>query len=132
MARIAAASSPEDLESARVDVLGRKGALAQISKEMGKLAPEQRAVIGKLLNAVKQEIDTALEAKLNHAAEAALEARLDPATFFRASRSHIVNLRDIQSLQPQAEGGLVASLTGGIKVGISRRQSRKLRELMSL
>ena len=62
----------------------------------------------------------------------ALEARLDPAIFFRASRSHIVNLRDIQSLAPQADGGLVASLTGGIKVGISRRQARKLRELMSL
>ncbi len=62
----------------------------------------------------------------------ALEARLDPETFFRASRSHIVNLRDIQSLTPQPDGGLVATLTGGIKVGISRRQSRKLKELMSL
>jgi two-component system, LytTR family, response regulator len=62
----------------------------------------------------------------------ALEVRLNPATFFRASRSHIVNLRDIQSLAPQPNGGLVATLTGGIKIGISRRQSRKLREVMSL
>ena len=62
----------------------------------------------------------------------ALESRLDPAIFFRASRSHIINLRDIQSLETQAEGGLVATVTGGIKIGISRRQSRKLRELMSL
>jgi two-component system LytT family response regulator len=62
----------------------------------------------------------------------ALEATLDPAIFFRASRSHIVNLRDIQALEPQAEGGLVATLTGGLKIGISRRQARKLREVMSL
>lgn len=62
----------------------------------------------------------------------ALETRLDPAIFFRTSRSHIVNLRDIQSLETQVEGGLVALLTGGLKIGISRRQSRKLRELMSL
>lgn len=62
----------------------------------------------------------------------ALETRLDPAIFFRTSRSHIVNLRDIQSLETQVEGGLVAMLTGGLKIGISRRQSRKLRELMSL
>jgi two-component system, LytTR family, response regulator len=62
----------------------------------------------------------------------ALEARLNPATFFRASRSHIVNLRNIQSLSPQPDGGLVATITGGIKIGISRRQSRKLREVMSL
>ncbi len=60
------------------------------------------------------------------------EARLDPEPFSRASRSHIVNLRDIQSFAPQPDGGLVATLTGGIKVGISGRQSRKLKELMSL
>lgn len=62
----------------------------------------------------------------------ALEARLNPAIFFRASRSHIVNLRNIQALAPQPDGGLVATLTGGLKIGISRRQSRKLREVMSL
>jgi two-component system, LytTR family, response regulator len=62
----------------------------------------------------------------------ALEARLNPATFLRASRSHIINLRNIQSLAPQPNGGLVATITGGIKIGISRRQSRKLREVMSL
>lgn len=62
----------------------------------------------------------------------ALEARLNPAIFFRASRSHIVNLRNIQSLVSQPDGGLVATLTGGLKIGISRRQSRKLREVMSL
>ena len=38
LARIAAAASPEQLEAVRVEVLGRKGTLAQISKEMGKLA----------------------------------------------------------------------------------------------
>ena len=43
--------------------LGRKGTLAQISKEMGKLAPEERARIGKLLNAAKQELEAALEAR---------------------------------------------------------------------
>jgi phenylalanyl-tRNA synthetase alpha chain len=77
LAAIAAAGSPEDLERVRVDVLGRKGALAQISKEMGKLAPEQRGPIGKLLNAVKQEIESAFETKSGEFAEAALRARLD-------------------------------------------------------
>jgi len=77
LARIAAASSPEDLEVVRVDVLGRKGALAQISKEMGKVAPEQRAAIGKLLNSVKQEVEAALETKDRQFAEDALRTRLD-------------------------------------------------------
>src|SRR6266851_1812241 len=77
LARIAAAGSPEDLERVRVDVLGRKGTLAQISKEMGKVAPDQRAAAGKLLNSVKQEIEAALESKASQFADAALGARLD-------------------------------------------------------
>lgn len=77
LAGIAAAGSPEDLERVRVDVLGRKGTLAQISKEMGKVAPDQRAAAGKLLNSVKQEIEAALESKASQFADAALGARLD-------------------------------------------------------
>jgi len=77
LARIAAAGSPEDLERVRVDVLGRKGTLAQISKEMGKVAPEQRGAAGKLLNAVKQEIEAAFESKGGQFADTALRARLD-------------------------------------------------------
>ena len=45
LARVASAGSPEELEAVRVEALGRKGALAQISREMGKLAPEERAMV---------------------------------------------------------------------------------------
>jgi phenylalanyl-tRNA synthetase alpha chain len=76
-ARIQAACSPQDLEAVRIEVLGRKGSLAQISKEMGKIAPEERAGIGKLLNAAKQSIEGALESMQRQFAEAALAARLD-------------------------------------------------------
>jgi phenylalanyl-tRNA synthetase alpha chain len=75
--RIRAAATPEELEAVRVDALGRKGTLAQVSKEMGKLAPEDRARIGKLLNASKQSLEQALESKKQQFAEAALRARLD-------------------------------------------------------
>src|SRR5215204_5999042 len=76
-AGIAAAASAEDLERVRVDVLGRKGTLAAISKDMGKVAPDQRAAAGKLLNAVKQEIEAAIDAKAATFSDAALRARLD-------------------------------------------------------
>ena len=46
LARIAAATSAEELEAVRVDAVGRKGALAEISKGMGKLSPEERKRIG--------------------------------------------------------------------------------------
>src|SRR5690348_12841589 len=38
-----------------------------------------------------------------------LEAKLYPAIFFRASRSHIINLQQISGLQPQPDGGLLAT-----------------------
>jgi two-component system, LytTR family, response regulator len=62
----------------------------------------------------------------------ALEERLDPEAFFRANRSQIINLRAIEQLDSEADNSLCARLRGGMQVQISRRQSRKLKELMSL
>jgi phenylalanyl-tRNA synthetase alpha chain len=76
LARIQAAGSPEDLEGVRIDVLGRKGSLAQIGKDMGKLAPADRAPVGKLLNAVKQAIESAFASRQAEFDSQALEARL--------------------------------------------------------
>ncbi len=75
--RIASARTPEQLEAVRVEVLGRKGALAQVSKDLGKLAPTDRAATGKLLNAAKTEIEAALETRVRQFDEEALAARLE-------------------------------------------------------
>jgi phenylalanyl-tRNA synthetase alpha chain len=77
LARIAAATTPDELESVRVDALGRKGPLAQVGKEMGKLAPEDRARIGKLLNSTRQNVEQALAARQQAFAADALRVRLD-------------------------------------------------------
>ena len=77
LARFASAASADELEEARVEALGRKGTLAQITKDFGKLTPEQRSAIGKLLNAVKQEIETAFAEKNQRFAKDALAARLE-------------------------------------------------------
>jgi len=76
-ARIAAARSAQELEPVRVEVLGRKGLLAQISKEMGKLAPDERARVGKLLNAAKQALEEALKAGKKRFEEAAQRDQLE-------------------------------------------------------
>jgi two-component system LytT family response regulator len=62
----------------------------------------------------------------------ALEERLDPDVFFRANRSQIMNLRAVEQLDSEADGSLCAQLRGGMRIQISRRQSKRLRELMSL
>ncbi|MGH9432007.1 MAG: LytR/AlgR family response regulator transcription factor [Terriglobia bacterium] len=61
----------------------------------------------------------------------ALEARLDPALFFRASRSHILNLRWVAGIEAAIDGGLNVTLRDGPQVAVSRRQSRWLRENFS-
>lgn len=61
-----------------------------------------------------------------------LDERLDRKTFFRASRKHIINLRWIDKIEPWLNGGLLVFLKGGQKVEISRRQSAKFKEMLSL
>lgn len=61
-----------------------------------------------------------------------LEERLDPKTFFRANRKHIVNLRLIDKVEPFFNGGLLLELKGGEKIEVSRRQAVRFKEMMSL
>jgi two-component system LytT family response regulator len=62
----------------------------------------------------------------------ALEERLDEKAFFRANRKHIVNLRMIDKIEPYFNGGLLLELKGGEKIEVSRRQTVKFKEMMSL
>ncbi|MBV8903248.1 MAG: phenylalanine--tRNA ligase subunit alpha, partial [Acidobacteriia bacterium] len=78
LARIESANSAEELEVARVAAFGRKeGAFQQFAKDLARLDPEQRKQVGMLLNAAKQKVEEALEARKQQFAEASLRARLD-------------------------------------------------------
>ncbi|MBM3757265.1 MAG: phenylalanine--tRNA ligase subunit alpha [Acidobacteria bacterium] len=76
--RIAAAATQDELEAIRVELLGRKGgALANLSKDMGKLSADERKALGQQLNAAKTEIESVLETRTAEFASAALAARLE-------------------------------------------------------
>jgi two-component system, LytTR family, response regulator len=62
----------------------------------------------------------------------AIEHGLSPATFFRANRSQIVNLSWIEATENDIDGRLSIKLRNGKQVEISRRQSKSLKELLSL
>jgi two-component system, LytTR family, response regulator len=62
----------------------------------------------------------------------ALEERLDEKVFFRANRKHIINMRWIEKIEPYFNGGLLLELKGGEKIEVSRRQTVKFKEMMSL
>lgn len=63
---------------------------------------------------------------------AALEERLDSAAFFRAGRKHLVNLKWIRNVETSVAGNLEVTLESGHRIEMSRRQSARLREILSL
>jgi phenylalanyl-tRNA synthetase alpha chain len=76
MALVATADSLEALERVRVAELGKKGRITGRMKELGRMNPEQRRVVGAALNALKDEIAAALESRKAALADAELDARL--------------------------------------------------------
>ena len=62
----------------------------------------------------------------------ALEARLDPALFFRANRNTLVNLRMIKNIDLGIGEGYDLTLRDGSVVEVSRRQASELRERLAL
>ncbi|MBR1739155.1 MAG: phenylalanine--tRNA ligase subunit alpha [Ruminococcus sp.] len=64
------------LEDFRVRFLGKKGELTAILKQMGKLSPEERPVIGQLANKVREDIENALNERRNAIRAKAEELKL--------------------------------------------------------
>jgi two-component system, LytTR family, response regulator len=62
----------------------------------------------------------------------ALDERLSTGMFFRANRQQIINLRFIDKIEPFFNAGFLIYLKDGTKVEVSRRQSVKFKEMMSL
>jgi len=76
LAAFSGAYSIDELEEARVETLGRKGSLAQISRDFGKLQPDERARFGKLLNSVKEDLESEYQSKRRRFEQADLAERL--------------------------------------------------------
>ncbi|MDP9052837.1 MAG: phenylalanine--tRNA ligase subunit alpha [Acidobacteriota bacterium] len=76
-ARIESASTAEELEAVRVEILGRKGLLAQFGKDMGKLSPDERAARGKFINGAKQSLEDAFLSRKSAFDNASMSKRLD-------------------------------------------------------
>ena len=76
LAALDAAATPAALEELRVKLLGKKGELTAVLKQMGKLSPEERPVMGQMANAVRAEIEARLEERKAAINAAVLEAKL--------------------------------------------------------
>ncbi len=71
------ASAVEAVEELRVKYAGKKGELTAILKQMGKLSPEERPVIGQLANEVRSYIESAIETKKAELTEEKLQKTLE-------------------------------------------------------
>ena len=76
LGQIAEAGDEAALEAIRLAAVGKKGEVALKMRELGRMTPEERQVAGPALNALKDEINSALAAKKAGLADAALDARL--------------------------------------------------------
>jgi len=73
---IAAAADARALEQLRVDLLGKKGQVTELLKQLGGLAPEQRKTFGERVNRAKDEITGLIDARRRSLGDAELARQL--------------------------------------------------------
>lgn len=96
----------QSLEEARVKYLGKKGELTQVLRGMGALSPEERPIIGGLVNNVKEEIEEAIKEKKEELKDIELNKKLEsekiditlPSTKVKRGSKHPIN-RIIEELE---------------------------------
>ena len=76
LAEFGRAADPAALENAKARYLGKSGALSVLLKSLGKLPADARKSAGAAINAAKDRLDAALEARRAELAELTLQARL--------------------------------------------------------
>jgi phenylalanyl-tRNA synthetase alpha chain len=77
--RVAAAQTLAELDEVRVEVIGKQGTLTAYLRSMGQVEPDQRAQVGKAVNAARATVEGAIEAAKAALEAAALEAAIDAA-----------------------------------------------------
>ncbi|MEP7295760.1 MAG: phenylalanine--tRNA ligase subunit alpha [Burkholderiales bacterium] len=70
------AAAPADLENAKARYLGKTGRITEQLKALGTLGPDEKKARGALINAAKQQIEAALNARRDALADAELQTQL--------------------------------------------------------
>lgn len=75
--KLSSLTSLQELEDIRISVLGKKGELTQMLRQMGSLSAEERPIIGALANEVREAIEKALTERKTELLISAREAKLN-------------------------------------------------------
>ncbi len=76
LAAIAAAATTEELDAARVSILGKKGSLTAILRSMSEIPREQKAQVGKSANEARKSLEEAIETRFAELSAVELEQRM--------------------------------------------------------
>ena len=74
--KIKEANSLDDLENLRVQVLGKKGSITSIMKQLGSLEPEKRREAGQILNSLQKNIIESIDNKKSSLEDTYLNEKL--------------------------------------------------------
>ncbi len=80
LAAISKAETSDALEEVRIGVLGKKGSLTSVLRSMRDVPPEERPIVGKLSNEVRDVIEAALAERKTVLKAAELDAQLEGST----------------------------------------------------
>ena len=74
--KIKEANSLDDLENLRVQILGKKGSITSLMKQLGSLEPEKRREAGQILNSLQKNIIESIDNKKSSLEETYLNEKL--------------------------------------------------------
>ena len=106
IAKIQEINSMQELNDLRVKVLGKKGELTEILRGMKDLSPEERPVVGAIVNTVRDEIESAISSAEEVLKQKELERKLEeekiditlPSSKVTRGSKHPIN-RTIEQIQ---------------------------------
>ena len=76
LARIVAAADEAALDVARVELLGKKGAISDILKSLGAMSPDERKAQGPIINGLRDRVTAAIADRKSTLGDAALQTKL--------------------------------------------------------
>jgi two-component system LytT family response regulator/two-component system response regulator LytT len=129
--------SPEDLEKVIEAVQARQGRRDQLAIRAGDkfvLVQADEVIFASLVDEAIVVVTNTVSGTSNYRTLDDLQARLDPAVFWRVHRSHLVNITKIKEIVPWFSRNYLLKMkdTKGTEIPVSRAQTRRLREYLQL
>ncbi len=129
--------TPDELEKLLQFLADRQGRREQLAIKVAErflLVQAEEVVHASVEDDVITVVTNSLSGTSNYRTLDELQARLDPAVFWRVHRSHLVNINRIKEIVPWFSRNYILKMRDikGTEIPVSRSQTRRLREYLRL